>query len=97
MTAHLATKMEQSTPDPTVHFTLAVDSPIVAPPVTPMHQLRCASRSSHDRIERALPSFDSSLTRARYISVLRAFYGFYAPLEPLCDARRALPARRSTW
>jgi heme oxygenase len=49
-----------------------------------MQLLRQATRCAHDRIERALPFFDSSLTRAHYLCVLQAFYGFYAPLEPLC-------------
>jgi heme oxygenase len=56
-----------------------------------MHLLRQATRSAHDRIERALPLFDRSLTRGRYVRVLQAFYGFYAPLEPLCE-REAGPA-----
>ena len=52
---------------------------------TRMQRLREAVRSSHDRIELALPLLDRRLTRARYVAVLEAFYGFYAPLEPLCE------------
>lgn len=51
-----------------------------------MQQLRRSTRSAHDRIERALPVLDPGLTRARYVRLLQAFYGFYAPLEPLCMA-----------
>ena len=50
-----------------------------------MQLLKQATRSAHDRIERALPLFDRSLTRERYIRVLQSLYGFYAPLEPLCE------------
>jgi heme oxygenase len=56
-----------------------------------MQLLRSATQSAHQRIERALPSFDPSLTRARYIGVLRAFHGFYVSFEPLCR-RAAGPA-----
>lgn len=50
-----------------------------------MHLLRQATRRAHDRIERALPLFDRSLTGGRYVRVLQALYGFYAPLESLCE------------
>ena len=50
-----------------------------------MHLLRQATRTAHDRIERALPLFDRSLTRGRYLRILQALYGFYARLEPLCQ------------
>jgi heme oxygenase len=50
-----------------------------------MQALRHATRSAHDRIELALPFFDAGLTRTRYVRVLQALYGFYAPVEPLCE------------
>jgi heme oxygenase (biliverdin-IX-beta and delta-forming) len=50
-----------------------------------MQRLKQATRSAHDRIERAFPVFDQSLTLARYAQVVRALYGFYAPLEQLCE------------
>jgi heme oxygenase len=52
---------------------------------TRMQQLRSATRSAHDRIELALPVLDPSLSRARYLRVLEAFFGFYKPLEPRCE------------
>jgi heme oxygenase len=52
---------------------------------TRMHLLKQATRSAHDRIERALPLLDRSLTGERYLRVLQSLYGFYAPLEPLCE------------
>lgn len=51
-----------------------------------MQQLRDATRVAHDRIELVLPVLDPRLTRPRYVRVLEALYGFYAPLEPLCAA-----------
>jgi heme oxygenase len=70
---------------------------------TRMHLLRQATRTAHGRIERALPLFDRSLTRGGYVRVLEALYGFYAPLEPLCEseagpngAALGLKARRKT-
>jgi heme oxygenase len=50
-----------------------------------MLALKQATRSAHHRIELALPFFDAGLTRARYIRVLQALYGFYAPVERLCE------------
>lgn len=52
---------------------------------TRMQQLRHRTTEAHARIERALPSFEASLTPVLYMRVLVAFYGFYAPLEPLCQ------------
>jgi heme oxygenase len=49
-----------------------------------MQQLRAATRAAHDRIELVMPVLDPRLTRPRYVRVLEALYGFYAPLEPLC-------------
>ena len=58
----------------------------VTPIVTRMQRLREATRVVHTRIEGVLPLLDPGLTRTRYIRVVEAFYGFYAPLEP-CIAR----------
>ena len=49
-----------------------------------MARLREATRDAHDRIERALPLFDPSLTRERYRRILEVLHGFYVPLEPVC-------------
>ena len=51
-----------------------------------MKRLRDATRAAHDRIELVLSVLDPRLTRARYVRVLEALYGFYMPLEPLCAA-----------
>jgi heme oxygenase len=51
---------------------------------TRMQQLREATRSAHERIERAMPLMDPDLSRVRYVRLLQSSYGFYAPLEPLC-------------
>jgi heme oxygenase len=51
---------------------------------TRMQQLRQATQSAHARIERAIPLLDPGLSRTGYIRLLQAFYGFYAPMEPLC-------------
>lgn len=53
--------------------------------MTRMQQLRQATREAHSRIERALPLFQLGLTLPLYTRVVAAFYGFYAPLEPLCQ------------
>jgi heme oxygenase len=50
-----------------------------------MRLLRGATKSSHDRIEGALPFLEPGLTRARYTCALRAFYGYLVLLEPLCE------------
>jgi heme oxygenase len=55
------------------------------PPRTRIQQLRRATRSAHDRFELSLPLLDPSLSHSRYVGVVQAFYGFYAPLEPLCE------------
>ena len=51
-----------------------------------MQELREATRAAHDRVERMLPVREPGLTRARYVRVLEAMYGFYAPLEASCRA-----------
>lgn len=48
-----------------------------------MHVLREATRLAHAQIEGVLPLVDPRLTRPRYTRVVEAFFGFYAPLEPL--------------
>ena len=47
-----------------------------------MQRLREETRRAHMQIEGALPLLDPLLTRLRYGGVMRAFYGFYAVLEP---------------
>ena len=47
-----------------------------------MLQLREATRLAHARIEGSLPLLDPKLTRARYVSVVEALFGFYVGLEP---------------
>lgn len=44
-------------------------------------RLRRATRLQHARIERELGLLSANLTPERYRAVLRAFLGFYAPLE----------------
>jgi heme oxygenase len=56
------------------------------PPLTRMRQLRQATRLAHERVEASLSLLEPGLTRGRYARVLEAFYGFYAPLEPLVFA-----------
>ena len=58
------------------------NEPSVALAPTPMHQLRDATRLAHASIEGSLPLMDPALTRDRYVRIVEAFYGFYAPLEP---------------
>ena len=53
-----------------------------APPATRMQRLREATRLPHAQIEGSLPLLDPGLSPARYRSVMAAFYGFYADLEP---------------
>ncbi len=55
--------------------------------VTPMKQLREATRDAHAVVERAMPAFDSGLALTSYAQLVGAFYGFYVVLEPrLADA-----------
>ena len=63
-------------------MTNAASSTQSAPFPTRMQRLREATRHAHMRIEGALPLLDPMLTRARYASVMAAFFGFYAGLEP---------------
>jgi heme oxygenase len=66
-------------------------------------RLREATRLLHRRLEAQLPLLDSDLTPARYRDVLRAFFGFYVPLESSLEtsAPPALSAdvacRRKSW
>jgi heme oxygenase (biliverdin-IX-beta and delta-forming) len=56
-------------------------------------RLRSATRVQHARIERELDLLSATLTAERYRAVLRAFLGFYAPLEDRWTGRdRALAA-----
>jgi heme oxygenase (biliverdin-IX-beta and delta-forming) len=49
-------------------------------------QLRDETRALHDELEARLDLLNPRLSRGRYAAILRAFYGFYAPVE------RAVPA-----
>lgn len=57
-----------------------------------MARLRAATASAHRTVEAAMPALDPTLTRARYERLLAAFYGLYAPLEPLYLAAAGAPA-----
>lgn len=50
---------------------------------TRMHALREATRLGHARVEAVLPLLEAGMTMERYARVLEAFFGYYAPLEPL--------------
>ncbi len=50
---------------------------------TRMERLRESTRLVHARLEGSLALVQPGLTASRYLRVLEAFYGFYAPLEPL--------------
>jgi heme oxygenase len=50
---------------------------------TRMERLREATRLVHARLETTLALVQPGLTASRYLHILEAFYGYYAPLEPL--------------
>jgi heme oxygenase len=59
----------------------AAHEPAAALAPTPMQKLREATRVAHASIEASLPLFAPTFTRAHYVRLVEAFYGFYAPLE----------------
>ena len=53
--------------------------------------LRQATANAHRTLEARLPFLQPDFTRQRYIALLKAYYGFYQPLEQVLRAQ-ALPA-----
>jgi heme oxygenase len=66
-------------------------------------RLREATGALHHRVEAQLPLLDRGLTSARYREVLRAFFGFYVPLESTLETsaptalRLDAACRRKSW
>jgi heme oxygenase len=50
---------------------------------TRMERLRQSTHLVHARLEGSLALVQPALTASRYLQILEAFYGYYAPLEPL--------------
>ena len=68
-----------------------------APPSSILSRLRLETRGEHEAVEQVLDLMSGSLTPAAYCHRLEQFYGFYAPLETVLQARELtlLPATRA--
>jgi heme oxygenase len=67
---------------------------IHSPSLGALPELRAATHSRHEHIERLL-GFDAPMPLARYADILRGFHRFLSAWEP--EVRQALPARLQAW
>ncbi|MCF5708281.1 biliverdin-producing heme oxygenase [Pseudomonas syringae] len=54
--------------------------------------LRAATRPLHVQLEERMPFFSSTLDAALYLRLLRAYYGFYVPLEAALFSSGSIPS-----
>ncbi|KTC61955.1 biliverdin-producing heme oxygenase [Pseudomonas savastanoi] len=54
--------------------------------------LRAETSQLHVKLERRMPFFSSALDHALYLRLLKAYYGFYAPLEAVLHDSALMPA-----
>lgn len=61
-------------------------------------QLREATAASHRELDRRLALLDAELTQQRFVAILAAFHGYYAPLEErLAHHAAAYPLQLPDW
>lgn len=48
-----------------------------------LQRLRASTRDLHENIEQVVPVLHPDFTLAEYTQLLRRYYGFYAPLDPV--------------
>ncbi|MCJ2370944.1 biliverdin-producing heme oxygenase [Pseudomonas sp. RGM 3321] len=54
--------------------------------------LRAETSQLHVKLEKRMPFFSSALDHALYLRLLKAYYGFYAPLEAVLHDSALMPA-----
>ncbi|RMV80402.1 Bacteriophytochrome heme oxygenase BphO [Pseudomonas caricapapayae] len=63
----------------------------VTPPKV-LAALRAETSQLHVKLEKRMPFFSSTLDHALYLRLLKAYYGFYAPLEAVLHDSDLIPA-----